>query len=231
MWIVLQDNLAGGVRKAPGVPDRATDAFPKTNTQLQYRIDCSLSNYAALVERGEWEFPAFDECCPICGGEKCAVRHGSYSRPVIEEDGKQMDIRVMRYKCKRKRKVGAVAHRTFSLLPHRVIPYHRYSAAVVYQTFKHAVNGGTEGALDALQAIFEKLCERSVFFVVLLFQAAFHLLIAGKFVQQTHLWKEAVISLVEDYSGGLPELIVAFYAAEQQFLLGIPSQHRKIKHA
>lgn len=201
--------------------------FSSAILQLQYKLQCSLSTYAALVKGKEWEFPSFDACCPICKAAGCARPHGFYVRPAVEGDGKGIDVPIMRGICHRKGKVDAHAHRTFSLLPHALVPYHRYCATVQYETFKQAVKGGTEGALDALQAVFDKFCERSIFFVILLFQAAFQFLVVSRFVEQTHQWQEALVALIDSYPGGLLELIVAFYAAEQEFLLGIPSQGRK----
>jgi len=201
--------------------------FLPTNLQKIYPIGCSLSNYARSVKEKEWEFPSFRDCCPICFGKNCAKRNGFYTRVAIEKDGKEKDIPVARWECGRKGEVDDSADRTFSLLPHPLVPYRRYSAAVQYETFKQAAINGTKGALDALQPVLEGFCERTISFVILLFQAAFLLLLQAKFVPETHCWKEALIELVENYEGGLLGLIIAFYVAQHEFLLGNPSQHRK----
>ncbi len=145
----------------------------------------------------------------------------------IEEDGEEKEILVPRWKCERKGDVLRCSDRTFSLLPHPLVPYRRYSAAVHYQAFKHAARGGTDAALDALQAVLNNLCGRSIAFMVVLFQAAFFLLVQAEFLQRTDSWQESLVNLVESYEGGLGALMIAFYAAEHEFLLGTPSQHRR----
>jgi len=171
-------------------------------------------------------FPSFEGCCAICKAADCAKRHGFYDREVVEESGKPLEIWIARYLCQRKGKVVADADRTFSLLPHVLIPYKRYTAPVAYESFKHFSSGGVKGVLDAFQAVMQDFCDRTVCLFVLMFQVAFHLLLKAEFIQPSERWHEAVISLVEGYQGGLPELMIAFYVAEGRFLLGTPSQDR-----
>jgi len=145
----------------------------------------------------------------------------------VEEDGELVQIPVARYLCHRKGKVGADADQTFSLLPHVVIPYKRYTAEVAFETLRHFASGGVKGVLDELQAVQEKLCDRTIRWIVLMFQAGFHLLMQAEFIEPTDRWQPALIFLVDNCKGGLPELMVAFYEAESRFLLGTPSQDRK----
>ena len=194
--------------------------------QLQYKIDCPLSDYQKLIKEGKWSFPPFDGCCAICKAAGCAKRHGFYERVVVEGDGIPLEISVARYLCHRKGKVGAGRDQTFSLLPHVVIPYRRYSAPVHYEVFRRFVSGGVKEVLDDLQAVLENFCERTVFWMVLMFQVAFHLLMQAQFIESTERWQPALISLVDSYKRGLPGLMVDFYRAENRFLLGTPSQDR-----
>ena len=206
--------------------EQKTDAFPH-KLQLQYKIDCSLSNYQQLVEHDRWEFPSFEACCQICGAAGCAKFHGFYSREVVDEGGKGFEIWIARYLCHRKGEVHPGAHKTFSLLPHVLIPYKRYSAPLVYEVFEHSVACGAGKTLDRYQPQLENLCERSIFWIMLMFQAAFHLLVQAHFIQPTQRWQDAFISIVDSYSGGLPRLIMDLYVSENQFLFGTPSQKRK----
>ncbi|MGA2089902.1 MAG: hypothetical protein ABSH12_00375 [Endomicrobiales bacterium] len=70
------------------------------------------------VARGQWLYPVF---API------AHKHGKYSRMICEENGKLMIIWIQRYKFTHPFK-GVV---TFSLLPIGVVPYWRYTLAII----------------------------------------------------------------------------------------------------
>lgn len=139
-----------------------------------------------------------------------------------------MELWIARYLCQRKGKVEPGAHKTFSLLPHVLIPYKRYSACLSYEVFKLSVESGAVKALDCFQAQLENLCQRSIVWILLMFQVAFHLLVQDQFVQPMERWQQGFISIVEGYSGGLPGLLVDFYLGENHFLLGTPSQGRKL---
>ena len=179
------------------------------------------------MEKGDWEFPSYEGCCAICKAPGCAKRHGFYERGAEEEDGVLMQLPIARFLCDRKGKVDADAPLTFSLLPHVLIPYKRYTVPVAYESFKRFSHGGVKEVLDEMQAVLEKFCDRTVFWIVLMFQVAFHLLTQAEFIQPTERWHQAFISLVDSYQGGLPELMFSFYVAEGRFLLGTPSQNRK----
>ncbi|MCI0605346.1 DUF6431 domain-containing protein [bacterium] len=179
------------------------------------------------MERNRWDFPSYEACCAICKGPGCAKFHGFYSREVTEENGQSLEIWIARYLCHRKGKVELAAHKTFSLLPHLVIPYRRYSAPTAYNFFKVSAEGGSSKALDHYQAVFESLCERTIFWMMLMFQVAFQLLLQAEFVEPADRWQSALVSMVESYSDGLSGMISDFYAAENQFLLGTASQKRR----
>jgi len=66
--------------------------------------------------------------CPICGGNNCAQFIGYYYRGVIDENGTYYKaFPVARFLCNRKGGDPIVSHRTFSLLPHQLVPYTKYS--------------------------------------------------------------------------------------------------------
>jgi hypothetical protein len=107
-----------------------------------------------------------------------------------------------------------------------LIPYKRYSAPVAYELFKVSFEGGARKVLDRYQAVYETLCERTMYWMLLMFQVAFHLLVQSQFVTPAEPWQNAFILMVENYSDGLLGLLVDFYAAENQFLFGTSSQKR-----
>lgn len=75
--------------------------------------------------------------CPICGGMKCAQFIGYYLRKVVDENGKKYDdFPIARFLCNRKGTDIVVAHKTFSLLPFQLIPYHKYSIAFMVKTLR-----------------------------------------------------------------------------------------------
>jgi len=199
------------------------------NTQLQYKIDCLLSNYKQRVERNEWIFPTFKNCCPICKAANCATRHGYYERGVIEEDGILVQIPIARFICHRKGRVSSSAAKTFSLLPHVLIPYRHYSASVCYASFKLFIEGGVNKVLDTLQPTLENYCDRMVRCIVILFQIAFHLLMQANFMDHSSAWQHSLITFIDSYEGGVQEVAFAFYISENTFLLGLSSQLRKRK--
>lgn len=93
--------------------------------QLIYRINCTLLEYREKTEKSIWKYPDFKKKCPICHGRNCAVRHGFYFRLIIDLKKRYFFfIRIIRYKCRRVQKPkNGLKDRTFSLLPHELIPY------------------------------------------------------------------------------------------------------------
>lgn len=95
--------------------------------QVQLALLITISAYAEKVKAGNYTFPDFRDCCPICHAEGCAVRIGYYHRNVFDlsnnnsHENDIIRIPVARYICRRKGKTG---HRTFSLLPDTLIPYY-----------------------------------------------------------------------------------------------------------
>jgi hypothetical protein len=97
--------------------------------QIPYSIRTSLSEYQQLVNERKWKFPDFSDNCPICGGKNCPVRIGYYYRYCVDLlSGQVLLIAVARFMCKRKGK-PKIKDLTFSLLPHVLIPYLRYTIA------------------------------------------------------------------------------------------------------
>lgn len=81
-----------------------------------------------------WAFPDFTACCPLCGGSHCAVRIGFYQRKqVIIGYELYEDFPIARWLCRRKG-TRKPKHKTFSLLPYPLIPYHRYGLNVIVDT-------------------------------------------------------------------------------------------------
>ncbi len=79
--------------------------------------------YARKVEIKIWEFPNFNELCPICHGQNCPIRIGYYYRLVFDiRRDIFISIPIARYRCRRKKK-PVIKDLTFSLLPDCLIPY------------------------------------------------------------------------------------------------------------
>lgn len=84
-------------------------------------------------------FPDYSHRCPICGAKDCAIFIGFYTRWVIDENGNIFEnFPIARFLCKGKGKrkwmtkgKRKVSCKTFSLLPHKLIPYSKYSISFV----------------------------------------------------------------------------------------------------
>lgn len=110
--------------------------------QISYNIYISISTYLNIASNNNWIFPNFNKKCPICGGKDCCVRIGFYYRYIYDsESHKLLYIPVARYLCRRKNKnfKNKKAHKTFSLLPSTIIPYHKYDipAAIFIAEKRH----------------------------------------------------------------------------------------------
>lgn len=81
-----------------------------------------------------WDFPDYSACCPLCGGEHCAVRIGFYQRKKVIVDNRSYEnIPIARWLCQRKGSKRP-KHQTFSLLPYPLIPYHRHGLNIIVDT-------------------------------------------------------------------------------------------------
>ena len=91
-----------------------------------------------------WDFPDYGDCCPICKGENCAVRIGFYKRKQVIVDNKIYEnVPIARWLCQRKGYQKST-HKTFSLLPFPLIPYHRHGLNVIVNTVNfHHHNGSS----------------------------------------------------------------------------------------
>ena len=95
-----------------------------------------------------YSFPDFSDQCPICGGEDCAILYDFYDRGVVDEHGTYYKgFPLARYKCHSKG-IRKVPHSTFSLLPHSLIPYTRYSIPFVMKILEElSLPNSTIGAV------------------------------------------------------------------------------------
>lgn len=109
---------------------------------MLYRFIESIFEYRKKVNNNDWEFPDFHNCCPICGAVDCPVRIGYYYRFYIDIlSAVLLPIPIARYMCRRKGKPKS-KDRTFSLLPHVLIPYWRYTIdSVMYICGEKIVKG------------------------------------------------------------------------------------------
>lgn len=89
-----------------------------------------------------WDFPDYGDCCSLCGGNNCAVRIGFYTRKLVVVDNRIYEnVPIARWLCQRKG-YRKSTHKTFSLLPFQLIPYHRHGLTVIVDTMNfHHHNG------------------------------------------------------------------------------------------
>jgi len=81
-----------------------------------------------------WDFPDYRTDCPLCGGKNCAVRIGFYERKKVIIDNKIYEnVPIARWLCQRKGYKKST-HKTFSLLPFQLIPYHRHGLNFIFNT-------------------------------------------------------------------------------------------------
>lgn len=149
--------------------------------QLLYIIFEDLSSYKEKVSLWQWEFPTFKDCCPLCEGSDCPKRIGYYDRGVMDVSGYGYRVDNARYLCNRKGPKNPI-HRTFSLLPHPLIPYLPYTVELtfkvirfwleghsIYNVLEYASKLGVEDSLelsastlDVLKGVLEKAFDKVV---------------------------------------------------------------------
>jgi hypothetical protein len=124
-----------------GSPIQIQEDFAETPLSVLSRL--GLEIYALI--------PDYRDCCPLCLGRDCAVRHGLYHRPVIDQDGRvYADFPVPRFKCRRKgaRCPGSV---TFSVLPSQLVSRRRVCLPLVVRVLSLFLDcDSLARALDAL---------------------------------------------------------------------------------
>lgn len=93
-----------------------------------------MATYMKSVEEKTWDFPDFQQSCPICGAKDCCVRIGFYYRKQVIIDYETFEnVPIARYLC-RKKGTQKTEHRTFSLLPHQLIPYRKNGLNLAFET-------------------------------------------------------------------------------------------------
>jgi hypothetical protein len=106
----------------------------------------SIGEYDDAIRSGEIDFlRVIGLDCPICGQKECYRPIPGYSRTAIDlfpyREGR---VLIARFRCR-------TTMRTFSLLPHQLAPYHRYTVSSMVQALElaHQVqceDGGGMGA-------------------------------------------------------------------------------------
>jgi len=112
--------------------------------QIIVATECKISEYYKKVKGKKTDIFSildlpfdFHSSCPICQGIDCAQFIGYYERPVINEKGTYYKaFPVARFLCNRKGGKPLIKHKTFSLLPHQLIPYSKYSIDFILKTLK-----------------------------------------------------------------------------------------------
>lgn len=111
--------------------------------QIPYYICVAVAIYIKAIKETEenkkkkWNFPDYSQCCPLCGAKDCAVRIGFYLRKrVVIYSKVYTDFPIPRWLCQQKGPTKP-KHRTFSLLPHFLIPYCQYDLDTLEQTLRY----------------------------------------------------------------------------------------------
>lgn len=106
----------------------------------------SIWEYDVAIRRGDIDFiRVIGLDCPICSGRDCYRSISGYERTVIElfpyREGR---VLIARFRCRK-------TMRTFSLLPHHLAPYHRYSVSSMAQALElsHQVQSEDGGGMAA----------------------------------------------------------------------------------
>jgi len=95
-----------------------------------------MANYIATAKE-TYDFPDYSEQCPLCGEKNCAVRIGFYYRKKLVFKFKiYNNVPIPRWLCRKKGHLKA-KHRTFSLLPSALIPYHSHDLNLISETVKY----------------------------------------------------------------------------------------------
>jgi len=115
--------------------------------QMLYAFAGSIQQYIERVDSGEEANRCRPASCPQCESKRPLMRHGFYSRTVVDEDLEYV-IRVRRYLC-------WACRRTVSLLPEFVLPYLRFTIMVMAAFLKarllygHTLKAAAEAAHQA----------------------------------------------------------------------------------
>lgn len=228
--------------------------------QIPYDPYCDLETYVEGTndkeKRKKWLFPDYKDCCPLCHGKDCPRRHGFYYRRKAHDGIKYYeDIAIVRYLC---HQTGPIKpeHRTFSLLPIQLIPYHQNALKVVCETVSYQHKTGataeqtkrviaTKGRQDYLSLENNQLLDFKKIFV----QAFNKLMTLSKLKQQIQQADDydsskpirSMISIIESYNSPFSTigdsnaeiLATDFFANfqtscyfDRNFLFGSPSQKR-----
>ena len=176
-----------------------------------------MSIYREEVLAKNHNFPDFQDSCFICGKMDCAVKWGLYSR----KDGTLIQRWLCSSTLKEKNK-----HRTFSLLPWPLVPYHSYNAELYWDIFQKITQAGThcEIANTYIPQKYSNIEIGSLLGSI----TPYKRLIESALLK----WKTSTChgsSLIKSIQNmdDLNEACKQYWKAEVDFLLGPPSQSRK----
>lgn len=88
------------------------------------------------IGKANGPFPDFKAQCPLCGGKNCAVFLGYYYRTqVVIAWIIWYHFPIRRFRCRRKGP-HQPTHRTFSLLPHWLVPYYQHGLGMILEAIR-----------------------------------------------------------------------------------------------
>lgn len=204
--------------------------------QISYQIKMSVAAYKDAYERGDLEFPSFQEECALCHQRGCSVGHGVYYRGGYDIDFIYLeDVPIKRYLCKNHVKKG-IEPITFSLLISFFAPYRQltlrllaYCASVWLRAKKNM-----KEALDILcieRKEMEEMDSGSFSHIIIVVQSAWGELRLSRRRADLSLEEFIYNCSEQDYQGA--ELLQSDYYLQQggyktnsRFLFGTASQFR-----
>jgi hypothetical protein len=167
---------------------------------------------------GVFVFPDFSDRCLICGLPGCARRNGFYLR-------KRGNVKVVTFECQNP---PPGRHRTFSLLPWPLVPYrHRGVDFLVFLV--KARDGGRATYLEATSSV-----EAELGLAVSLMGSLYGWMEMAKIAALK--WDDfkneqrGSQTLADMEFDALAEACVVYTRETEDFLFGVPSQHRPANH-
>lgn len=206
--------------------------------QIAFKVP-SLSEYYREILKGKIVF--YDGLCPICGSSDCYKPNGFYTRVIVfDSKGRAYrDLPIFRFYC-------GETKRTFSLLPHELIPYCRYSINFIFEVIALILMGlSYNEALDKVDAEeasgidFLRLSVNSLKRLInYILQAGERLRVNGFSVAVNVENKWVCLNNIVDFMNGFEcgryeevirgpcGLVLELYCKTKRFLFGKPSQER-----
>ena len=133
------------VKKSHKINKTFNQHFPgEIKIQLTFFIQTSIALYLEQIANEMYPIPDYSQCCPLCNGVDCAVFYRVYDRKmVIIKLTNYYDFPIICMKCHGKGEIQS-KHKSFSLLPHMLLPYRKTDINTMVETLKYQQTGKTK---------------------------------------------------------------------------------------